>query len=105
MTGKYGEGGKSVSVSSAIEEALVERFFKGETYDGKRDVEFYAFQNGIVIDVPVTGGGSDKHVMAFSRGLVDHGVDQFLIDLKEIFGGEEVREGSRHTKVEELAAP
>ena len=104
MTGRH-EGGSSVTVSSDIETALTERFFNGESYDSGGDVEFYSYGDGIVIDVPVTGGSSAKHVMTFSKRVLDHGPDQFLVDLKVIYDGETVRSGSRHTKVEELAAP
>jgi hypothetical protein len=102
MTGKYGGTSDAVVVSADLEAALLARLPSGASYDSN-DVLFYAVSDGIVVEVPITGGALPKYVLNFSDLLLTH-PQQFLIDLKVIRDAVTAEEITRKAKVAALYA-
>lgn len=88
MTGKYAGTEDSVTVSAAIEAALLERLPSNLSHnDAGGDVEFHCCADGVVIDVPVTGGDWSKHAFNFNVRQLGHVGNAWIADLKAIYEG------------------
>lgn len=103
MTGKYGSTSDAVIISAELETALLERLPSGASYDSGSDVLFYAVSDGVVVEVPITGGALPKYVLNFSSLLLEH-PNQFLVDLKAIREAATAEETTRRAKTTALYA-
>lgn len=103
MTGKYGGTEDVVVVSEEIETLITSRLRAGEVYDAVKDVEFYACEDGVVIDTPLEGGG--RNVLTFTNNAVSRPKLEWAPSLKVICDAATPTVMGRKDKVKELFAP
>ena len=86
MTGKYAGTVDVVTITALMDTEIIDHLHTDGTYDALLDVEFTVCDDGLLIDIPLTGGTWSRHVLTVSDLLLDR-PEQFMVDLKGIYDG------------------